>query len=153
MIHSCPSLNCTSRRPATATLVVSLLAFLLASCAGSRHYHAIPAEGPPAVPKYLELERSVHVATLHFPIGTYSLRAADDNGYYYAAPRPVVQHTAVGSTLRKGGIYVNKRDPEKLRGYVYWGGALTHIGNFSRARHEFHGGGEESFDGAGEPQF
>ena len=133
--------------------VVFLLALLLASCAGGRNYHAIPAEGPSSVPKYLELERSVHVATLHFPTGTYSLRAADDNGYYYAAPRPVMEHTSIGSRSHRGGIYVNKRDPQKLRGYVYWGGALTHIGNFSKARHEFHGGGEETFDAQNEPQF
>jgi len=37
---------------------------LLASCAGSRHYHALPAEGPPPAPRYLELNRPVQEATL-----------------------------------------------------------------------------------------
>ncbi len=132
-----------------AVIIIGLLT--LAGCAGSRDYHPIPAEGPPAVPKYLELERSVHVATLHFPTGTYFLQATDDAGYYYAAPQPVVEHTAIGSRGHKGGIYVDKRDPSKLRGYVYWDGALTHIGNFSGARHEFRGGGEEAPGPADEP--
>lgn len=113
------------------------IALLLTSCAGSRHYHSIPAEGPPATPRYLELERDVKVATLHFPAGLYSLHAADDVGYYYAAPRKIAEHTSIGSKLREGGIYVNKRNPRKLRGYVIWGGARTHVGNLSRAKHEF----------------
>ncbi|MGH8101113.1 MAG: hypothetical protein ACREIW_07430 [Chthoniobacterales bacterium] len=110
---------------------------ILSSCAGSRHYHALPAEAAPSIARYLELNRPVHVATLHFPAGVYSLQAADDAGYYYAAPRSIVQHTAAGLVFRNGGVYVSKRDPRKLRAYVYWGGALTHLGNFSRARHEF----------------
>lgn len=117
-------------------IMAGVILGLLASCAGSRHYHALSAEGP-RTPSYLQLARPVSVATLHFPAGVYSLQAADDAGYYYAAPRSIVQHTAAGSVFRKGGIYVNKRDPPKLRGYVYWGGALTHVGNFPRARHEF----------------
>jgi len=119
------------------SIMAGVIVGFLASCAGSRHYHALPAEGPRPAARYLELNRPVHVATLHFPAGVYSLQAADDAGYYYAAPRSIVQHTAAGSVFRKGGIYVNKRDPRKLRGYVYWGGALTHIGNFPRAQHEF----------------
>lgn len=119
-------------------LVVTLIvALFLAGCAGSRHYHSIPAEGPPSAPRYLELRSGASVATLHFPAGLYSLSAADDVGYYYAAPQKIVQRTAAGSTSRNGGIYVNKRDPRKLRGYVIWGGARTHIGNLSRVRHEF----------------
>jgi len=118
------------------TNIITLILGLLASCAGSRHYHVLPAEGLPT-PRYLQLARPVSVATLHFPAGVYSLQAADDAGYYYAAPRSIVQHTAAGSVFRKGGIFVKKRDSRKLRGYVYWGGALTHIGNFPIARHEF----------------
>lgn len=77
------------------------------------------------------------MATMHFPPGEYELSAEDDVGYYYAAPRKIMQHTAVGSRARSGGIYVNKRNPKKLRGYVYWAGARTHLGNFSRVKHEF----------------
>jgi hypothetical protein len=85
----------------------------------------------------LRLDRPISVATLHFPTGIYSLTVEDDRGYYYAAPRPIVQHTAAGSVFHKGGIWVNRHDPKKLRGFVYWAGALTHIGNFSKAKYEF----------------
>ena len=124
-------------RVAWTTLALSATALILTSCVGGRNYHSIPAEGPPPTPRYLELHREVQVATLHFPTGVYSLRAADDAGYYYAAPRKIIEHTAAGSRFRDGGIYVNKRDPEKLRGYVYWSGVRTHVGNFSKAEHEF----------------
>jgi hypothetical protein len=118
-------------------IVVGLLVVFFPSCAGGRQYRSIPGEGPPRTPRHLQLDRPISVATLHFPAGIYSLQSEDKAGYYYAAPRPIVQHTALGSVFRKGGIYVNKRDPRKLRGYVYWAGALTHIGNFSKAKHEF----------------
>lgn len=119
------------------TLVNVLIAVVLTSCAGSRHYHSIPAEGPPSTPRYLEIQKEVSASTLHFPPGVYSLSAADDVGYYYSAPRKITQHTAAGSRSRDGGIYVNKRDPRKLRGYVILAGARTHVGNLSRVKHEF----------------
>ena len=114
-----------------------IVALLLISCAGSRHYHPIPAEGPPSTARYLELEREASASTLHFPAGLYSLHAEDDVGYYYAAPQKIAQHTATGLRWREGGIYVNKRDPRKLRGYVILAGARTHVGNLSRVKHEF----------------
>jgi len=123
----------SQKRPTIGLGVVGLLAVFLTSCA-SGHYRS-SAESQQ--PRHLQLAKSISVATLHFPAGIYSLTSEDNRGYYYAAPRPIVQHTAAGSVFRKGGIYVNKRDSRKLRGYVYWGGALTHIGNFPRARHEF----------------
>ncbi len=124
-------------RQSAAIALTALAAAILTGCAGGRHYHAIPAEGPRPTPRYLEIQREVSVATLHFPAGVYSLNAEDDVGYYYAAPRKVMQHTAIGSKPRDGGVYVNKRDPKKLRGYVYWAGARTHVGNFSRVKYEF----------------
>jgi hypothetical protein len=114
-------------------IMAGVLVGLLACCA-SGHYPS-PTEGQQ--PRHLQLAKSISVATLHFPAGIYLLTSENDQGYYYAAPRPIVQHTAAGSVFRKGGIYVNKRNQRKLRGYVYWAGALTHIGNFSRAKHEF----------------
>jgi len=115
-----------------------LLAFLLFGCAGSSHPRVItPSEGPPDR-QYLELYSDVHAATLHFPAGVYTLNAADKIGYYYRAPRKIAEHIGAGSVWRNGGIFVSKRNPEKLRGYVYRAGALTHVGNFSRTKHEFH---------------
>jgi hypothetical protein len=117
--------------------LLSTLAFLLSSCAGTRHFHAVPAEGPPPTAQYIELKRETQVATLHFPSGVYSLSAEDDAGYYYRAPRKIVQRSVANSVSRNGGIFVSKRDPRKLRGYVYYAGTLTHVGNLSHARHEF----------------
>jgi hypothetical protein len=112
---------------------------LLCSCAGSRHYHPVPGEGPPTTPRYLEVSSEASVATMHFPAGTYSLNAEDDVGYYYRAPRKIAEHGAAGTPIfHDGGIYVNKRDPRRLRGYVYWAGKLTHLGNLSRVKHQFH---------------
>lgn len=109
--------------------------FLLCGCAGSSHPQLIsPSEGPPTR-RYLELYSEKQIATLHFPAGVYTLSAADKIGYYYRAPRKIRE----GYAWRDGGIFVSKRDPQKLRGYVYRAGAITHVGNLSRARYRFIG--------------
>lgn len=89
------------------------------------------------MPPYLELDAETHSATLHFPRGLYSLGAADKIGYYYRAPRPVMQQTGNGLYPREGGIFVSRRNPRKLRGYVYLAGGVTHVGDFSRLPHRF----------------
>jgi hypothetical protein len=122
---------------AAGIIACSLVTLALSGCVGGRGYHDIPAEGPPPAPPVLVLAREQQVAALHFPPGMYSLRAADDRGYYYAAPRPILEHTAIGPRPYEGGIYVDRRDQAKLRGYVIWGGVRTHVGDLSRARHEF----------------
>jgi hypothetical protein len=114
-----------------------LLSILLCSCAGSSHPRVIPPSEGPLNRQYLELYSDVHVATLHFPAGIYTLNAVDKIGYYYRAPRKIAEHFGAGSAWRNGGIFVSKRNPEKLRGYVYRAGTVTHVGNFSRAKHEF----------------
>jgi hypothetical protein len=127
-----------SRYPlSNLALLLSTLAFLLCSCAGSSHPQVISDTGATRAPPILELYSEAHAATLHFPSGRYSLSAADRIGYYYRAPGGVVQHTAAGRTVRDGGIFVSKRNPRKLRGYIYLAGAAVHVGNLSRAKHEF----------------
>jgi hypothetical protein len=117
-------------------LLLSTLAFLLSSCA-NHHFH-VPAEGPPRdAPRFVELRAGRQIATLHFPAGTYSFYAVDDVGYYYRAPRKIIQRTGGASVPRNGGIFVSKRDPKRLRGYIFFAGALTHVGNLSDAPHEF----------------
>ena len=121
----------------TSLFLLSTLAFLLSSCAGSSHPRlVIPSEGPIS-PRYLEIYSEPHAATLHFPAGVYTLNAADKIGYYYRAPRKIAEHFGGGSLWREGGIFVSKRDPQKLRGYVYRAGTITQVGNFSGVKHTF----------------
>src|ERR1700704_1147900 len=119
----------------TSLFLLSTLAFLLSSCAGSSHPRAItPSEGPIS-PQYLEIYSELHAATLHFPAGVYILNAVDKIGYYYRAPRKIGEHAGGGSIGREGGIFVSKSDPNKLRGYVFRAGTITHVGNLSRTKH------------------
>lgn len=114
------------------------LSILLASCGGSLRPPAAGPEVTESMPRFLDIDASPHASTLHFPRGTYSLGAADKIGYYYRAPRPVLQQTGLGTYPREGGIFVSKRDPRKLRGYVYLAGGVTHVGSFGRVPHQFH---------------
>ena len=121
----------------TFQLLKVLLGFLLFSCAGSSHPRLItPSEGPISS-RYLEIYSELHAATLHFPAGVYTLNAVDKIGYYYRAPRKIAEHIGTSSLWREGGIFVSKRNPGKLRGYVFRAGTITHVGNFSRAKHRF----------------
>jgi hypothetical protein len=116
-------------RPLSVSICLLFFAVLLSSCASH------PRLGAP--PQVLELYSEAHVATLHFPSGSYSLSSEDRIGYYYSAPRAVLQHTAAGQRKRDGGIFVSKRDQNKLRGYVIMPYGLTHVGNLSRTQHQF----------------
>lgn len=107
----------------------------LFGCAGSSHPRVItPSEGVVA-PRFVELDSEAQVYTLHFPRGAYRLSAEDKIGYYYAAPRKVSEHIGGGVAWRDGGIFVSKRNSQKLRGYVYRAGAITLVGNLSHRRH------------------
>jgi hypothetical protein len=121
----------------TAQLLNILLALLLLGCAGSSHPRLVtPSEGPIS-PRYLEVYSELHAATLHFPAGIYTLNAVDKIGYYYRAPGKIAERFGGGSFWREGGIFVSKRNPQKLRGYVFRAGTITHVGNFSGAKHRF----------------
>src|SRR4051812_45431413 len=110
----------------------------LLGCAGSSHPRLLtPSEGPVA-PRYLELYREKQIATPHFPAGVYTLNAVDKIGYYYRAPRKIAERFGSGSVGLNGGIFVSKRDPNKLRGYVWRAGAITHIGNLSHVQHRLY---------------
>src|SRR5947207_5308846 len=111
--------------------------FLLSSCAGSSELRLVPPSGGPISPRYLEIYSEPHAATLHFPAGVYTLNAVDKIGYYYRAPRKIAEHFRSGSLWREGGIFVSRRDPQKLRGYVYRAGTITQVGNFSGVKHTF----------------
>jgi hypothetical protein len=132
-------LNFSITQPRNLCSIFLLLTsyFLIVGCAGSSHPRLIsPSEGPPAR-RYLELEREKQVATLHFPAGVYTLDAVDKIGYYYRAPRKIAEHIGGGSVGRDGGIFVSKHNPNKLRGYVFRAGTITHVGNLSGVTHRF----------------
>jgi hypothetical protein len=114
-----------------------VVALFLTACGGNQHFRATNAAETTSTPPYLELRSERSVGTLHFPRGVYVLDAVDDKGYYYRAPRKIVQHSFSGGLPHNGGIFVDKRDQGKLRGYVILASGLTHVGNLSRADHEF----------------
>ena len=116
---------------------VLIASLFLASCGGSHHFRLTNSTATTSTAPYLELRAAHAVGTLHFPAGLYVLDAVDDRGYYYRAPRPIVQHSFGGSLTHNGGIFVSKRDLTKLRGYVILTTGLTHVGNLSRVKHEF----------------
>jgi hypothetical protein len=113
------------------------IALLLSSCGGNQNFRATSPAETSSAPAYVELRSERSASTLHFPAGTYVLNAVDDKGYYYRAPRRIRQHSFSGGLSYEGGIFVEKRDRRRLRGYVIMPGGLTHVGNFSRADYEF----------------
>ena len=129
--------NRTTNQRSIQLFLILTSSFLLSSCAGSSHPRLVtPSEGPIS-PRYLEVYSELHAATLHFPAGVYTLNAVDKVGYYYRAPKKIAERYGSGSLWREGGIFVSKRNPGKLRGYVFRAGTITHVGNFSRAKHRF----------------
>ncbi|MFL6515405.1 MAG: hypothetical protein ACJ8M1_10320 [Chthoniobacterales bacterium] len=120
--------------PSRLCYIILFLSTFLCSCANP-HFRLAADAPPPAAPRAVDLQREKQVANLHFPRGLYSFYAVDDNGFYYRAPRPVLQHVSGRTVSRDGGIFVEKRNPQKLRGYIFLAGALTHVGNLSRTPH------------------
>jgi hypothetical protein len=88
-------------------------------------------------PRVLDLYSEAQAATVHFPRGSYSLESEDRLGYYYRSSTGVIEHTAAGQRRRDGGIFVSKRNKDKLRGYVIMPYGLTHVGNLSHTPHAF----------------
>lgn len=121
----------------TATFAILVVALLLTGCGGTDRRHTIDSAGTTSTPQYLELRSRISAGTLHFPAGVYVLDSEDHKGYYYRAPRKIVQRSFSGGLGRDGGIFVSKQDQRRLRGYVIMPGGLTHVGNLSRADYEF----------------
>lgn len=122
----------------TVPVFISVLAIVLASCAGSSHPQVLTPNEPAPAPRFVDFYSEMKVGTLHFPAGVYRLHSTDKIGYYYRTPRGVIQRTLAGPLLRDGGIFVSKRTPTKLRGYVIVAGSVSHVGNLSKKRHRFH---------------
>lgn len=109
-----------------------LAALLLTSCSSAPEVHSTTAP-----PLYLEMQSAPSASTVHFPPGLYTLESSDRTGSYYRAPRALIKHAFGGSQPFDGGVFVDKRDHRKLRGYIIWAGGRTKIGNFSRTQHAF----------------
>lgn len=114
-----------------------LVALLLGSCASDRHFTYPDALSPGSIPRYLELQADASAGTVHFRRGLYSLGGADDTGYYYVSPRPVIKHSFAGFAQYNGGLFVRKGARADLRGYIVWAGGVTKVGNFSATPHAF----------------
>ena len=121
----------------TAIFATFVAALLLTGCGGTDRRQSINPAGTTSTPPYLELRSRISAGTLHFPAGVYVLDSEDHKGYYYRAPRKIVQRSFSGGLGRDGGIFVSKQDQRRLRGYVIMPGGLTHVGNLSRADYEF----------------
>jgi len=130
-------LGANAARSAGASTVRVLFAVLCCVLCAVGHSDTVTRQPPPSVPRYVHLGATWQVATLHFPAGRYAYAGRDRDGFYYRAPRPILQHTGGSSMVRDGGIFVSRDNPANLRGYVFLAGALTHVGNLSRVPHEF----------------
>jgi hypothetical protein len=125
-----------SRRVVTGTLVI-LFAFVLTGCGGTDRRRPINSAANTTVAQSIELRSNTSAGTIHFLRGLYSLESQDQNGYYYRAPIKVYERSFAGRIAHDGGIFVSRRNPRKLRGYVVMPYGVTHVGNLSGADYQF----------------
>src|SRR5690349_9958707 len=104
-----------------------LIVLVLSSCATTPR--AALSSGPP---RAIELQAERTVSTMHFPAGIYSLDSADATGWFYRAPRGVMQHGFGGFYQHEGGIFLARADGS-IRAYVIWAGGRTKLGNLAGA--------------------
>ncbi|MEP6808932.1 MAG: hypothetical protein ABI992_01715 [Chthoniobacterales bacterium] len=117
--------------------LLAAVSLLQTACSAEGSYSPLaPGEGP-SLPQVVVLRDEPSISTMHFPRGVYRLEAQDNAGYYYRAPRRLMKHAFAGFQTYDGGIYVSKRSPQKLRGYLVWAGGRTKIGDLSSAHLQF----------------
>lgn len=113
-------------------LLIVAVALLLGGCSSGKQVRQFDSP-----PQFLELQESPSRGTIHYPEGTYTFESEDASGYYYRAPRSVRQHSFGGSYPHEGGIFVLRRDPERIRGYIVLGNERRKLANLSDTRYEF----------------
>src|SRR3954447_22373891 len=113
------------------------IVLLLSGCGGTDRPHPVNPAASRSTAPFIELRSDTSAGTIHFLRGLYSLDSEDQNGYYYRAPGKVYEHSFGGRIGHDGGIFVSKRNPRKLRGYVIMPGGLAHVGNLSGSDYEF----------------
>jgi hypothetical protein len=121
-----------------STIIAFALAatLFLTGCGGSDRRQPVNPAATTTAP-FIDLLSETSAGTIHFPRGRYSLDTEDRHGYYYRAPGKVHQRTFAGRMPYDGGIFVSKRNPRKLRGYVVMPGGVTHVGNLSGSNYQF----------------
>ena len=112
--------------------MVAATALLLGGCGSGKQVRQFDSP-----PQFLELQESPSRGTIHYPEGTYTFESEDADGYYYRAPRSVRQHSFGGSYPHEGGIFVLRRDPDRIRGYIVLGNERRKLANLSDTQHEF----------------
>jgi hypothetical protein len=117
------------------TALLGAIALAFSSCGGTDRRHPVNAASTTAA-RFVELRSDTSAGTIHFLRGLYSLDTEDGKGYYYRAPGKVYQRSFSGRYPYDGGIFVSKRNPRKLRGYVIMPGGITLVGNLSGSDYE-----------------
>ena len=112
-------------------------ALCLGSCGGTDRRHPVNPAATATVARFIALLSDTSAGTIHFPRGLYSLESEDHHGYYYRAPVKLYQRSFGGQEPRVGGIFVSRKNQQKLRGYVVMPGGVTHVGNLSGANYQF----------------
>jgi hypothetical protein len=125
-----------SPRVVTGAFLV-LFALVLIGCGGTDRRRPVNPSATTTIPRFIELRSDTSAGTIHFLRGLYSLESEDQHGYYYRAPGKVYERSFSGRIAHDGGIFVSKRNPRKLRGYVVMPYGATHVGNLSGADYEF----------------
>jgi hypothetical protein len=142
-LHSEQPTSCsafrTSLKLASLAVACFLLPALLTACAAERTYRDLPPGEGPAIPRVVELGNELSIETVHFPRGAYFLSGEDEAGYYYRAPKQLIKHAFAGFQQYDGGIFMPKRNPQNVRGYIVWAGGRTKIGHLSPRDYAFRG--------------
>ncbi|HEX4632170.1 MAG TPA: hypothetical protein VH188_14525 [Chthoniobacterales bacterium] len=126
-----------STRVVTGAVLV-LAAFVLAGCGGTDRRRPVnPATTAASTARFIELRADTSAGTIHFLRGLYSLESEDQRGFYYRAPVKVYERSFAGRVAHDGGIFVSRRNPQKLRGYVIMPYGVTQVGNLSGADYQF----------------
>ena len=125
-----------SPRVVTGAFLV-LFAFVLIGCGGTDRRRPVNPSATTTAARFIELRSDTSAGTIHFLRGLYSLESEDQHGYYYRAPGKVYQRSFSGRIPHDGGIFVSRRNPRKLRGYVIMPYGVTHVGNLSGADYQF----------------
>jgi hypothetical protein len=125
-----------SPRVVTGAFLI-FFALVLAGCGGTDRRRPVNPSAATTIARFIELRSDTSAGTIHFLRGVYSLESEDQHGYYYRAQMRVYERSFAGRIPHDGGIFVSRRNPRKLRGYVVMPYGVTLVGNLSGADYQF----------------